>query len=331
MKLFRGFQQISELSAGTAVTIGNFDGVHRGHQALLSMLRSQADRMHLPVLVMLFEPQPSEYFHNQQAPARLSSFREKVDALSRLGVDYVYCVKFDRKIASMAAVEFAERIVFSLLHANYLLIGEDFRFGKGRLVDVSLLNVIGNQTSCVVEHFQDFTVDAQRVSSTDIRRALQLGDFQQVAKLLGRPYSLCGRVIRGDARGRQWGVPTANLSLHRCTLPLKGVFCVQVMRQGKPWVMGVANMGCRPTVDGSKQVLEVHLFDVNESLYGEMLQVCFLHKLRDEVKFSSLDALIAQIHKDVAAARNWFVRNTSAPELPVRLNNCSSSPSSVTA
>ncbi len=307
MKLLRGLRQISELQVGTAATIGNFDGVHSGHQALLKVLRLQADRMHLPLLVMLFEPQPGEYFHGQQAPARLSSFREKVEVLHQVGVDYVCCLKFDNYLASMAAIDFAERIIFSLLQAKYLLIGEDFRFGCGRLGDIALLNELGRQAACIVEPFPDFFIDNQRVSSTKIRQALQLGELDYASMLLGRSYSMCGRVVYGDGRGRQWGVPTANLSLRRSTLPLKGVFCVRVMRQGKPVLAGVANIGCRPTVDGSKNVLEIHLFDVDESLYGEMLQVCFLHKLRDEMKFASVDALVAQIHNDVAAAKNWFV------------------------
>lgn len=308
MKLLRGFQQISELNVGTAATIGNFDGVHRGHQALLSKLRSQAERMHLPVLVMLFEPQPSEYFHRQQASARLSSFREKIQMLRGSGVDYVYCLKFNKYLASMAADEFATRIIFSLLQAKYLLLGEDFRFGQARLGDVALLKEIGFQTGCEVQHFSDFSIDNQRVSSTKIRQALQLGELDYAAKLLGRPYSMCGRVVHGDGRGRQLGVPTANLNLHRNTYPLSGVFCVRVRREGKPSLTGVANIGCRPTVDGSSTVLEVHLFGVDESLYGEMLQVSFLHKLRDEMKFSSVDALVAQIHKDVATAKNWLMK-----------------------
>ena len=306
MKLLRSFHQISDLGRNTAATIGNFDGVHSGHLALLKKLRSHAERLNLPVLVMLFEPQPGEYFRGIKAPARLSSFREKLDILRQAGVDYVCCLNFNNYLASMPALEFAERIIFSLLKAKYLLIGEDFRFGHERAGDVALLGVLGRQAACEVDAFPDFFIDHQRVSSTRIRQSLAAGDLEQAAHLLGRPYSICGRVIRGDGRGRQWGVPTANLNLHRLTLPLKGVFCVRVLRQGKPPLNGVANIGCRPTLDGSKHVLEVHLFDVNESLYGDMLQVCFLNKLRDEVKFASVDALIAQIHNDVNLAKTWF-------------------------
>ncbi len=306
MKLLRGFQQLSELSVGTAATIGNFDGVHRGHQALLKTLRLEAERKGLPVLVLLFEPQPTEYFRGQQAPARLSSFREKLDALRQFGVDYVCCLKFDDHLASIAATEFAKRTIFSLVQAKYLLIGEDFRFGQGRLGDIVLLNELSDETGCIVQPFNDFFIENQRVSSTKIRQALQAGDLDFAAKFLGRTYSMCGRVVHGDGRGRQWGVPTANLSLRRSNLPMKGVFCVKVVRQGKPISMGVANLGCRPTIGGDKNVLEVHLFDVDESMYGEMVQVCFVNKLRDEMKFTSVDTLVAQIHQDIATAKNWF-------------------------
>ncbi len=308
MKLLCGFQRILELKSSTAATIGNFDGVHRGHQALLSKLRLHAESMQLPMLVMLFEPQPSEYFHSQHAPARLSSLREKIDVLRQYGVDYVCCLKFDQSLASMAALEFAKRIIFSLLQTKYLLVGEDFRFGRDRLGDSELLKKIGHESSCIVENFPDFFIDNQRVSSTKIRQMLVVGELDSAAKFLGKSYSMCGRVVRGEGRGRQWGIPTANLNVCRTTLPLKGVFCVRVLRQGKPALTGVANIGCRPTVDGSKNVLEIHLFDINESLYGEMLQVCFLQKIRDEMKFSSVDALIAQIHLDVAAAKNYYAQ-----------------------
>lgn len=304
MKLLRGFQQITELNAGSVATIGNFDGVHRGHQALLVLLREQAARLQLPMLVLLFEPQPGEYFNRQNAPARLYRLREKLYALRQIGVDYVYCLKFDAQLANMLPVEFAERFIFSRLNVKHLLLGDDFRFGRERRGDLSLLKEIGHKWNAVVDTCPNFCVDGARVSSTQIRHALQLGELDRAHALLGRPYSLCGRVMHGQGIGRKWGVPTANLSIHRSKLPLSGVFCVNVKRQGKPLLTGVANMGSRPTIDGSKSVLEVHLFDFDESLYGEILEVFFLHKLREEIKFSSVDALIAQIHADVAAARD---------------------------
>lgn len=304
MKLLRRVKNITELTTGAAVTIGNFDGVHRGHQALLALLREQASQMQLPMVVLLFEPQPGEYFNREKAPARLYRLREKLSALRKCGVDYVYCLKFDKQLASMSAIDFAEQIIFSQLNTKYLLLGDDFRFGCDRGGDLALLREIGHKKGAIVDACPDFCVDQTRVSSTQIRHALYLGELDLANALLGRQYGLCGRVMHGNGIGRQWGVPTANLSVHRDTLPLSGVFCVHVKRRGKPLLAGVANVGCRPTIDGSKNVLEVHLFDFDESLYGEMLQVFFSHKLRDEIKFSSVDALMAQIHADVAAARN---------------------------
>ena len=306
MKLLRGFQHSEELSAGTVATIGNFDGVHCGHQALLRTLRIEATRLQLPLLVMLFEPQPGEYFLGAEAPVRLSTLREKLQVLGQCGVDYVLCVKFDRELASMPAVEFAERYIFSSLQAKYLLIGEDFRFGRDRRGDIELLQELGSKQSCVVQKFPDFYIDKQRVSSTKIRHALSSGALECSARFLGRTYSMCGRVVRGAGLGRQWGIPTANLNLNRTTLPLKGVFCVQVKLDGKPLFEGVANIGCRPTVDGNRNVLEIHLLNVDASLYGEVMQVFFLHKLRDEIKFSSVDELKARIYYDIAEAKSWF-------------------------
>ena len=305
MKLLRRVQHIPELNAGCVATIGNFDGVHRGHQALLATLRERASQLQLPTVVLLFEPQPGEYFNREKAPLRLYRLREKIQALCPCGVDYVYCLKFDKQLATMSPAEFAEHIVFSRLNAKYLLLGDDFRFGRDRGGDLALLKTMGEKSGAVVESCPDFCINQERVSSTQIRRALYLGELDRAKSLLGREYSLCGHVMHGNGMGRQWGVPTANLSVHRSTLPLSGVFCVRVKRKGVV-LAGVANIGNRPTIDGSKNVLEVHLFDFDESLYGEMLQVFFLYKLRDEIKFSSVDALIAQIHADVAAARNVY-------------------------
>lgn len=306
MRLLYGTKNNADLTAGCAMTIGNFDGVHRGHQALLARLREQASRLQLPMVVLLFEPQPGEFFKPTASPARLYRLREKLLALRQCGVDYVCCLKFDKHLVNLSPDAFAEQIIFSRLNAHYLLLGEDFRFGRHRQGDVALLKELAHKKGAQVDVCSDFCVEESRVSSTQIRHALYLGELDRAATLMGRTYSLCGRVKRGNGMGRQWGVPTANLSVHQATLPLSGVFCVEVKRLGKPMLPGVANIGCRPTIDGSINVLEVHLFDFDESLYGEMLQVFFLQKLRDEIKFSSVDALIAQIHLDVAAARNIY-------------------------
>lgn len=309
MKLIRGFQPVSELAAGSVVTIGNFDGVHLGHQALLSNLRSKATQGGLPLVVVLFEPQPAEYFLGIKSPARISSLREKLDVLGSLGVDFVYCIKFDKALALMPAEVFVNKYLFSILHTKYLLVGHDFRFGFQREGDVELLKTLGSEQDVHVETFADFAVNAERVSSTKIRQALQVGNLTKAHQFLGRRFSLCGRVISGAGRGRTWGIPTANISLHRINLPLLGVFCVQVKRKEGKMEYGVANLGNRPTVDGTKLILEVHLFDVDESFYGEIIHVYFLHKLRDEKKFSSMEDLIVQIQDDISKAKDYFMHN----------------------
>ncbi len=306
MKLFRHVQPSTILHAGSVATIGNFDGVHRGHQALLALLRKKADALKLPLFVILFEPQPGEYFKRSQAPTRLYRLRDKLQALRQCGVDGVLCLKFNDQLAQMTPEAFAEQVIFTQMNVQYLLLGSDFRFGRDRRGDVLLLREWAVGRGVDVETYPEFSMNHARVSSTQIRHALYLGDLSRAESLLGRKYSLCGRVKHGQGMGRKWGVPTANLSLSRGALPLSGVFCVQVARAAGPLFNGVANMGNRPTVDGSTNVLEVHLFDLDESLYGEIIQVSFLFKLRDEIKFSSVDALILQIHADVAAATAYF-------------------------
>ena len=305
MKLIRGTQLNAGFANGTVATIGNFDGVHLGHQNLLRVLKDKARQKGLPLVVILFEPQPREYFHKEQAPARISSLREKLDMLKKCDVNYVYCIKFDHVMAHTNAFAFAKEHLFHHLRVKYLLIGEDFRFGKNREGNVELLRQIGANNSCDVVTFSDFCIENERVSSTKIREALKLGHLDVAKRLLGRNYSMCGRVIHGDGRGRQWGIPTANLSLHRLEIPLTGVFAVEVTISSKK-ALGVANIGKRPTVDGTRNVLEVHLFDFDYSIYGELMQVNFLHKIRDEVKFTTIDALITQIHHDISAAKNIF-------------------------
>ena len=306
MKLLHGTEINSLFEKGSVVTIGNFDGVHLGHQALLASLCEEAKRRELPLVVILFEPQPGEYFSATTAPARLTSLREKLQILAECQVDFVFCIKFNALLAQMSAADFAQKYIFSRLKAKFISVGEDFRFGKGRLGDVSLLQELGKQSDCLVQIFPDYASQGARISSTRIRASLALGQLEQAAALLGRSYSLCGRVVRGAGRGKQWGVPTANILLQRLTLPLKGVFGIQATTGKGKLVQGVANIGNRPTVDGSKNVLEIHLLNFNECLYGDILQVFFLFKLRDEIKFPSVEALIAQIHTDIAAAKEKF-------------------------
>lgn len=306
MKLLRGDIVHLLLAKGTVATVGNFDGVHRGHQALLAQLKAEARRRQLPLVVLLFEPQPSEFFLQEEAPPRLTSLREKMTSLASCGVDYVCCLKFDAHLAAMSPKQFVKKYFFSHFRVNYLLLGADFRFGHKREGDVTLLQRFFTNAGSTLDIFSDYCFNGQRISSTLIRHALKKGHLREAAALLGRWYSICGRVVKGDARGRQWGVPTANVLLQRYSLPLGGVFSVIVARANGQILKGVANLGCRPTVDGIKKILEIHLFDFSEDIYGDMLHVYFLHKLRDEIKFSSLDALITQIHHDIAEARQQF-------------------------
>lgn len=308
MRLLRGIHHFSVFDKGVVATIGNFDGVHLGHQNLIKTLRAKANALNLPLVLILFEPQPREYFQKELAPARLSGLREKLDVLRRCQVDYVYCIKFDEVFAQTTATEFARNYLFSTLNIKHLLVGEDFRFGKNREGDVKLLLRLSAEYACNVHVYSDFCINEDRISSTKIRMALGAGDLETAAKYLGRTYSICGRVVHGAQRGRQWGIPTANIGLRRLSVPLQGVYAVKVRLASQQTVYGVANIGRRPTVDGTKCVLEVHLFDFEQSIYGELVQVFFLHKLRDEVKFTSVDALIEQIRDDIDVAKT-FVNN----------------------
>ncbi|MFT4060430.1 MAG: bifunctional riboflavin kinase/FAD synthetase [Legionella sp.] len=313
MKLLRGIQHFSSFAKGAVATIGNFDGVHLGHQNLLKSLRAKADALNLPLVLILFEPQPREYFQKDKAPARLSSLREKLNILRHYQIDYVYCVMFNHILAQTPAADFARHYLFSMFNVKHLLVGEDFRFGKNREGDVNLLKRLGSEYACDVQVYSNFCMKEVRISSTNIRAALQAGDLESASTYLGRPYAICGRVMHGDKRGREWGIPTANIGLRRLSLPLQGVFVVQVRLASQQIVYGVANIGKRPTIDGSKSILEVHLFDFDQSIYGELLQVMFLHKLRDEVKFSSVGALIAQIKDDIVVAKA-FVNNLTTSQ-----------------
>jgi riboflavin kinase/FMN adenylyltransferase len=304
MKLFRRPQNLSPFHQGVIATIGNFDGMHLGHQQLLLTARAKALEKKCPLLVILFEPQPREYFQKESSPSRLSSFREKIQFLQQAGIDWVYCIPFDNKLAHTNAEEFAQYL-FTQLHVRYLMIGKDFRFGFDRAGDFSLLKRLAPNEADVVT-VPDVLLKGKKVSSTRIRHALEQGDLALANALLGRPYSLCARVVTGSQRGRQWGLPTANFSLKHRVLAMSGVFVVQARRTNTQILQGVANIGTRPTVDGLNQVLEVHLFDFNDSLYGERLTLFFLHKLRDEVKFSSVDDLITQIHQDISNAKQFF-------------------------
>jgi riboflavin kinase / FMN adenylyltransferase len=308
MRLLRGIQAATGLGSDTVATIGNFDGIHCGHQALLEALKKEANRQNLPTLVVLFEPQPHEYFQGPSASTRITNFNEKWRILSQFKIDYVCCLRFNHALAMMKAHDFAKHIIFSTLRVKTLFIGEDFRFGAERAGDVTLLKQIAMHQHAQLEIYPDVVSESMRISSTRIRAVLKAGLLKEAVTLLGRPYSMYGRVVMGAQLGRTFGVPTANIKLGRAQRPITGVFCVTVKRDNGLTYHGVANVGSRPTVDGLTHRLEVHLFDFDGLLYGEHLEVLFLHRLRGEVKFPSLEALIAQIKADIVEARALFPR-----------------------
>ena len=306
MELIRGIHNIKPEHHGSVVTIGNFDGVHLGHQAVLRQLLAKARALGYPATVMSFEPQPLELFAGDKAPPRLTSFRDKYQQLKRAGVDRLLCVNFNAHFAEMSAQDFVRRLLVEQLGVKFLVVGDDFRFGKGRSGDFAMLEEAGREFGFTVVSTQSFCVSQQRVSSTAIRQALADDDLQFAESMLGRPYSISGRVSHGRKLGRTIGFPTANIPLKRRVSPVSGVYAVEVFGiNGRP-VPGVANVGRRPTVNGVRRQLEVHLFDFKSDLYGRRIEVVLHHKLRDEIKFESFDALQAQIERDAQTARVWL-------------------------
>jgi len=292
-----------------AVTIGNFDGIHLGHQAMLARLTARAASVGAAPTVLTFEPHPREIFTPRDAPTRLTSLREKLEILRGLGVAHVHVCRFSKAFAALSAEDFVKRILVEGLKARYVLVGDDFRFGARRAGGFALLQAMGREYGFEAEALHTVEAAGQRASSTAVRDALAAGDMATAAQLLGRPYSISGRVVGGDQLGRKIGYPTANIQLKHNKPPVKGIFAVHV--QGlringeiQPDWPGVASLGTRPTVHANgRPTLEVHLFNFDRSIYREHLRVEFLHKLRDEAKFPNLDALIAQIDLDARQAR----------------------------
>ena len=306
MELIRGLHNLRPEHRGCAVTIGNFDGVHLGHRAVIAQLAGCAQALGLPSVVVLFEPQPREYFRPDDVPARLMRLREKLLALRELPVDRVLCLRFDTRLASLAAAEFVERILLKGLNVRYLVIGDDFRFGHDRRGDFDMLAEVGRRHGFEVASMPTFAVGAERVSSTRVRAALEADDLATAEKLLGRPYRMCGRVAHGSKIGRQIGIPTANIHLHRRAAPVKGIYIAEVCGLPGGPVPAAASVGTRPTIGGTRALLEVHLLDFNRNIYGAYLGVDFLHKLREEQRFDSLEEMRVQIQRDIEHTRNYF-------------------------
>lgn len=307
MQILRGLYSTDTQTV--AVTIGNFDGVHLGHQAMLNELRAVASPRGLQTAVVIFEPHPREFFSPQQAPARLTSLREKLELFSTMGIDRVHICRFDAQFAKKTAEDFIHAL-HEKLHAKFVLIGDDFRFGSGRAGDFALVEKIGLQHGFTVQSMHSVLHEGVRISSTAIRTALAEGQIRVAKEYLGRPYSISGRVFHGDGMGHKLGYPTANVQMKHNLPPLKGVFVVLVHAEGLGVLQGVASLGLRPTLKQEKQyVLEVHLFEFVQQIYGKHLRVEFLQKLRDEQKFNGLDELTQQIASDVDNAKRWFIEH----------------------
>ncbi|MCP5161125.1 MAG: bifunctional riboflavin kinase/FAD synthetase [Hahellaceae bacterium] len=334
MRLIRGLHNLRAMPEGCVATIGNFDGVHKGHQVIIEQVKRKARELELPSVVMVFEPQPQEYFRGAQAPARLMRFREKLLALADQDIDLLICLQFNHRVRKLTATDFVNQVLVSGLGVKHLVVGDDFRFGCDRSGDFHLLEQQGQLQGFGVEHTQTVgfvqagdagkeaadALNEARISSTRIRQALEANDFTLAEALLGRPYAISGCVIHGQKLGRQLGVPTANIALGRLRPALNGVYAVKVFRckacLGEAgdvnetvdldgWY-GVANIGVKPTINGSTPSLEVHIFNFAGELYGEHLRVVFCQRLREEQKFSGLDALKAQIATDINQAKSYF-------------------------
>jgi riboflavin kinase/FMN adenylyltransferase len=316
MKVFRGLPN-ADARAPCALTIGNFDGVHRGHKTLISHTREAAARLGITSAVMTFEPHPREYFAQvsgdlTRAPARISNLRDKLQSLADTGVDRVIVEHFNAQFAALSPRDFVEQVLVAGLHVKWLMVGEDFRFGARRAGDFAFLQQMAAECGFEVHALPSVEQDGLRISSSAVREALAAGDFDRASRLLGHPYSISGHVVHGKKLGRTIGFPTLNLRVAHKRPAVMGIFVVQVHGLGPQPLAGVASLGVRPTVDDSGRVLlETWVFDFDQQCYGRLVRVELLAKLRDEEKYDGLDALVAAIANDASQARAWFARHAS--------------------
>ena len=306
MKLIRGLHNLRAEHRGTVATIGNFDGVHRGHHSIFSRLADTGRALGMPTTLITFEPQPLEYFAGANAPARLTRFKEKLAELHKTELDRVVVLRFDEQLSNMEAEQFVTELLVDRLGVRVLMAGADFRFGRDAYGNLGLLQSLGARHGFELLERETFETAGGRVSSSWIRDALTNGELELATELLGRPYAMCGRVQMGQQLGRTLGYPTANIAPRRLVSPLSGIYVVSVEGLGADARPGVASIGTRPTVNGVGVLLEAHLFDFNEDIYGREVKVNFLDKLRDEWKFDSLEAMTVQIDKDAGDARAYF-------------------------
>ncbi|MFW5969744.1 MAG: bifunctional riboflavin kinase/FAD synthetase [Halofilum sp. (in: g-proteobacteria)] len=303
MELVRGRHNLRPRHRGCAVTIGNFDGVHLGHQAVIEQLMARARALGVPGCVVTFEPHPREFFDPAHAPARLSRLRDKLAAIDRLGVDRVLVLRCDRTLTDLSPEAFIDELLIAGLDVRHLVVGDDFRFGHRRAGDFSTLAVAGERHGFGVEAATTYVIGGERVSSTRVREALAAGDLDAAAELLGGRYTMRGRVVHGQKLGRDLGYPTANIPLDGYPLPLTGVIAVLACTADGRRLPGVANLGWRPTVAGTRPLLEVYAFDFSGDLYGQHLAVELVELLRPEEHFESLDILVERMHDDARRAR----------------------------
>ena len=305
LELIRGLHNIKPQHRGCVVTIGTFDGIHHGHQILIAHLCAKSAELQLPSLLVTFEPTPREFFRGAEVPARLTRFREKFTLLEQMELNRILCIPFNERTRNISADEVIESFLVDMLGVKYIVVGDDFRFGNKAEGDYTMLKAAGDKFNFGVSHMGTLLFDHERVSSTRIRQALDVGDFPLAEKLLGRPYFMMGPVVMGQKLGAKLGTPTANIRLQRYRSAVEGVFAVTIEGLDRTYE-GSAYVGTRPTVDGKEPLLEVHIFDFEGDIYGERLKVNFHCKFRRDVKFSSLDELNAQIRIDLDNARTWF-------------------------
>ncbi|HXZ60989.1 MAG TPA: bifunctional riboflavin kinase/FAD synthetase [Steroidobacteraceae bacterium] len=302
MELIRGQADLPHRHSGSALTIGTYDGLHLGHQALIATLLEHARQLGQPAVMLTFEPMPREFLAPGDPPARLTTLRERWRLLAASGLDYLWVLRFDEALRNLSADGFAQLLV-ARLRPSVVVVGHDFRFARRGEATAPVLAAVGERLGFAVEVLPAVTLAGERISSSGVRAALACGDFARARRWLGRPYSMRGRVIAGQRLGRDLGFPTANLALGRRRAPVAGIFAVQVRGVAGTALPGVASLGTRPTIGGTEALLEAHLFDFSDDLYGREIEVEFAAKLRDEQRFATLEALTAQMHRDAADAR----------------------------
>jgi riboflavin kinase/FMN adenylyltransferase len=309
MRVIRGLTHLGPFEKGCVMTIGNFDGLHLGHQTVIHQLLEKGRQLHLPTLAVIFEPQPLEYFLGEKAPPRLMRLREKILYFSKSPIHTLVILPFKKTLADYDANLFIETLLVRTLNVKYLVIGHDFHFGKNRQGNFALLKEKGKEWGFEVDSTAPYQQQGHRISSTLVRNALQAGELQQTRTMLGRDYSVCGRVAHGDKRGRLLGFPTANIKMFRKNSPINGVFAITMTGIHLTEIQGIANIGTRPTFTGNTMViLEVHLFNFNQMIYGHYVEVSFKTKIRDEKCFHNLTDLKQQITHDIVSVKDFFKR-----------------------